>query len=316
MLTPALVTQVEPLMVRVEGATTAAPATSLGGYQPKVNDLVAVESFRGGLIVVASPGAIDDPVHPDSRTFMNAASTLVNGGGTKEWTGTAFRFSNRFMVGMSLGRGPHGAASGFFSANPLTAGLAIPGYGGSAGATVDANGYVGLSSWTVLWAYPRYGFGGSTTMDYALSYYGSDFVAPPHWTPLATRNGDDGKLYLATGEVLDPDDKDVFLQPINGWEPYTTGLTSAHTPRYRKRNGIVHMAGLIRNLGAVTSDNFFVMPTGYRPSGQVMTAAQTSGGGNVRFDVAISGHSYIYQATKDANASFSWVSIACSFPAA
>lgn len=121
---------------------------------------------------------------------------------------------------------------------------------------------------------------------------------------------DEGQEILHSPPAPPEDTGWLALNPINGWEPYG-GAWPANTwsPRYRKREGVVYLEGLVRDMGAVTSTQFFLLPVGYRPADNTMRAAQTSGGGQCRYDIGSNGSCNLYLNQSDASAAASWINI-------
>lgn len=102
----------------------------------------------------------------------------------------------------------------------------------------------------------------------------------------------------------------IAMNPINGWEAYG-GIWPANlwSPRYRRKNNVVYFEGLVRDLGGATSNIFFVLPVGYRPTDNTMRAAQTQGGGQLRYDIEPNGNCTAYGTQADASATTGWVNI-------
>lgn len=75
--------------------------------------------------------------------------------------------------------------------------------------------------------------------------------------PLAFFNGNDGRLYLTDGRILDYWRTPTFEA---GWSDYG----GIHACRYTKVGDIVHLKGLANSAGAGTS-TVYVLPVGYRP---------------------------------------------------
>lgn len=74
---------------------------------------------------------------------------------------------------------------------------------------------------------------------------------------------------------------------LNGWVAYGGGFDPFEA---RKVNGVVHIAGLIKD-GTVTSGTvLFVMPVGWRPAQTKIVCAYTSGNITARVDAAGSGN--------------------------
>lgn len=63
------------------------------------------------------------------------------------------------------------------------------------------------------------------------------------------------------------------------WEDYQPTVTNNHF-EYRRVGAVVHLRGLVRRLNSSLSGStqvMFTLPTGFRPSRSVITAAMTSG---------------------------------------
>lgn len=98
---------------------------------------------------------------------------------------------------------------------------------------------------------------------------------------------------------------DTMWQPLsmtNGWVQYDTAFAP---PRYRRKNGVVYLQGLIR--GGATGAGVGILPEGFRPNYALLMSNQNDLGAG-RFDVWPDGN-VIHR-----SGGTSYFSIDCSFP--
>lgn len=94
----------------------------------------------------------------------------------------------------------------------------------------------------------------------------------------------------------------------SGWSAYATGVNNHWTPRYRRRNGVVFLEGLVS--GGPTG-SAFTLPVGYRPATVLMRGVVISGGTLQRLDINPNGDVYFGEGTQTTG----WHSINASFNA-
>jgi hypothetical protein len=94
---------------------------------------------------------------------------------------------------------------------------------------------------------------------------------------------------------------------VSGWSSYQVGIGNDWTPRYRKRNGVVNLEGLVNGgpTGTCTT-----LPVGFRPgTGRLMRAALNAEAGIQRLDITSAGDLYFGAGASTTG----WHNIACSF---
>lgn len=102
---------------------------------------------------------------------------------------------------------------------------------------------------------------------------------------------------------------------LNGATTYQAGLGNAWTPRYRRVNGIVYVAGLV-NTGATTIPlHVLTLPAGFRPgTGVWMGIQMCSGPSSRRLDIDSAGQ-FVFREMASGAASTGWHSIAATYVA-
>jgi hypothetical protein len=134
------------------------------------------------------------------------ANRAITGGGTITFDASGNLFwSTRFIV-ISNGRGPNYSTDGYYDMNCPTSGTII-GVGGAGNRTATASG-ISLSVWEALYAILPTGLG-SSSATYRVASYFSDVDIPHNWVLIAVRNGDDSRLYLNNGIILEPGQSQV-----------------------------------------------------------------------------------------------------------
>lgn len=120
------------------------------------------------------------------------------------------------------------------------------------------------------------------------------------WRPWSLVGGDDSGWQEMTS----------FL---NGATAYQGGLGNSWTPRYRKKNGIVYLQGLVNTNTTATSIHVTTLPAGYRPgTGTSMFLQATSGSQHRRMDINFDGAVVFRESPAYTTG---WHSIGCWFPA-
>lgn len=284
-LVRASVTQVSPLKVRVDGATTANAAEALPGFVPVVGARVWAATVGTQLLVLAGGGgggsaptkaqidALDVDADTldgfDSLAFLqrsrwNARKTLQQNVMFNRplWDGTTFTWSDWIRLI------PGGAAANNNVA-VTTGSKAVPAWNVA---------YLRLTDAQVV---------GNVTLapaDVSVESY-TTYVAQENDIVLAVNNGDDGRLHLADGTILD-----YWRAPalLNSWVNYGSGYSTAG---YRKdASGLVHVRGFVK-AGSASGAVIFTLPAGYRP-GMLTAFGQTqwSGGpGVAELDITTAG---------------------------
>ncbi|EDP94787.1 hypothetical protein U8527_07705 [Kordia algicida OT-1] len=118
----------------------------------------------------------------------------------------------------------------------------------------------------------------------AVTPAGAKRAAEEH-APVTSVNGQTGAVTVVTGGS-DSGWQNATLQ--NGIENYSVGSYGA--ARYRKKDGVVHIQGLVRNgtpTGAQTT--IFQLPVGYRPDKQLILSTIVSGNVMRRVDISAAG---------------------------
>lgn len=127
-----------------------------------------------------------------------------------------------------------------------------------------------------------------------------------------------GRFYIVgTPHPTVPDDSGWIELTgwLNGTTAYQAGLGGAWTPRYRKINGIVYLAGLFNSGATTTPLHVNTLPVGYRPgTGTTMLAIPHTGTGVRRLDIAANGVMTLREQFAGA-ATTGWHSLQNSFPA-
>lgn len=228
--------------------------------------------------------------------------------GQFRWDGSRIYWTGR-LISISHGRGPHWSTDGWFGfyCPQPNAGGVIPGYGGHGGFTVDGGEGIPMGSHQALYGVPVIG-GASGNTSLALVSYVADFVVPSHWVLLAVTSEADGTIMLGNGERLDQ-----WRTPAlkDGWVHYqgdanSTGDTYGPLQYRKDGGGMVHMRGLITGTNR-TTDNPFILPSGYVPDRHYIFGGQSSVG-FFEFRVHAGGSVNVYSTA-------GWVSLACTFRA-
>lgn len=110
-------------------------------------------------------------------------------------------------------------------------------------------------------------------------YLTSDIISLVTWGKII---GEDGKIY---GQI----DNEAFIAPslLNGFYNYGGGFGTVGY--FKDKNGIVHIKGLVS--GGSTGTDIFTLPTGYRPSGNLIFM-QLANNAIARIDVQSDGSVY------------------------
>jgi hypothetical protein len=220
----------------------------------------------------------------DQTMWQSRAVDMLSGGGVIT-VDTSFniKWSQRFIA-ISLGKATSMFTGGYLGIYMPNVGTVIPAYGGGTSATVTASG-ITLANWNSLWFEPTFGSVGSTADDSAFRIVGytSDFTVPPHWIPVAVRNGDLNMVYFGNGVGYTPW---YDLPLVNSWVAYDAANTGFRHPQYRRNSfNEVSVRGLVK-LG--TASTIATLPTGFRPTEQEVFAA-VSNGGVARVDINSAG---------------------------
>lgn len=191
-----------------------------------------------------------------TNTARDLAQANLTGGGVVTWDGANLKWTSRF-ISISVGSGTHWATNGYLDINQPTSGT-IPVYPGVGTVTATASG-VPLGVWRALYAIPTIGVtnAGSVITFAEVDYNAGAFIVPDHWILLASQNGDDSRVRLGTGEILD-----YWRYPTltNAWVDYSAN----YRIKYRKDgNNRVQLGGLGK-LGTMNT-SAFQLPIGYRP---------------------------------------------------
>ncbi|KAB8156118.1 hypothetical protein EZY14_002560 [Kordia sp. TARA_039_SRF] len=157
-------------------------------------------------------------------------------------------------------------------------------------ATTSVQGKVELATLTEVTS------GTDTTR--AVTPQGAKQAAEVH-APVTSVNGQTGAVTIVTSGS-DSGWQNASL--LNGIQNYSVG--SYGNARYRKKDGVVFIEGLVRN-GTPTpgQTDIFVLPVGYRPSKRLILSTIVSGNVMVRLDISATGEVTCY----DYNTS--WTSI-------
>lgn len=291
----ATVTQAGPVRVRLDGDSQelgVSPEWLVAGVAPTVGLRVWLQQFGRRVLVVGAAGAGAGSAY--SATAWALAPVVATGGSTWRGTLTGIGWRNRIIL-HGLGRGPTWSSTGLWEISVPPDGTVIPGYGGSAGATV-AGGEVPMAAWEVL--YVELPPPGSGTLvppgSYRLVGTTADFTLPESWLPVVAKNGDGSTpgYRTVTGEMVDYWRSAGTMS--NGWVNLGAPFASA---AYRKEDSYVQLRGLVRNgtldpSGGATS-NIFVLPSGFRPESRLVfaVASAISGTGDAygRVDVTPAG---------------------------
>ena len=161
-----------------------ASTATFGSYNPSV--------INGGTLNLSS--------------FLSAirSNYIINGGGTITYnTSGLLAWTTRLIV-ISGGRGINGefSTTGYFDINMPAVGTTIIGVGGAANRTVDTSGIL-LNVWESLYyILPIGANNASVPGNFRIVQYTQNYDIPPNWVRIATRNGDDGRVYLHNGITL------------------------------------------------------------------------------------------------------------------
>ena len=290
----ATVTGVGPVAVRLDGDSQplgASPEWLVAGVAPQVGLRVWLQMHGRRVLVVGAAGPGASSAY--STTAWAMAPVVATGGSTWRATLTGIGWRNRIIL-HGLGRGSTWSSTGLWEISVPPDGTVIPGYGGSAGATVTA-GEVPMAAWEVL--YVELPPPGSGTLVPAGSYRlvgtSADFTLPESWLPVVAKNGDGSTpgYRTVTGEMVD---YWRAATPANAWVNFG-GLFAPMS--YRKEGSYVQLRGVARsglvNPSGGAASNMTVLPSGFRPEYRLMfsVASAVSGVGDAygRVDVTPAG---------------------------
>ncbi len=144
-----------------------------------------------------------DGIDSSVLSWSLRANRNISGGGTITFDSSSNLFwSNRFII-ISNGRSPSISTDGYFDIYCPTSGT-ITGVGGLGNKTATAAG-IQILPWEAL--YYVIPIGQSTVAggvsNFRIASYGADVDIPHNWVLIAVRNGDDSRLYLNNGIILD-----------------------------------------------------------------------------------------------------------------
>ncbi len=288
----ATVTAVGPVQIRYDGDSQplgVSPQWLVAGVSPLVGLRVWTQTYGRRVLVVgaAGPGAVS----AYSTTAWAVAPAMATGGATWLSSSTGIGWRNSIVL-HGLGRGLTWSSTGRWEVLVPADGAFIPGYGGSAGATV-AGGLVPLQPWEVLYLeLPPPGSGTSVpTSNLRIVGTSADFDLPESWLPLVARNGvgNTPVFRTITGEMVDYWRVPTFA---NGWQNLGSGYSTA---AYRKEDSVVRLRGVVRSGtfdgGGGANSTIFTLPLGFRPELRSMFAASTANPGDSygRVDVGADG---------------------------
>ena len=276
----ATVTGVGPVAVRLDGDSQplgASPEWLVAGVAPQVGLRVWLQMHGRRVLVVGAAGPGASSAY--STTAWAMAPVVATGGSTWRATLTGIGWRNRIIL-HGLGRGSTWSSTGLWEISVPPDGTVIPGYGGSAGATVTA-GEVPMAAWEVL--YVELPPPGSGTLVPAGSYRlvgtSADFTLPESWLPVVARNGDGSTpgYRTVTGEMVDYWRSPAFQ---NGW----SNLGGVLAPvGYRKEGSYVSLRGVATggtlSSGGGPSSVITVLPAAFRPEHRSMFAVASASGG-------------------------------------
>lgn len=299
----AVVTQVSPLLIRLEKDTDALPITPSTLAPPglRVGDRVWTQTVNGSVLILGrGQGGIDT---------LGRLNTQLTGGGIRFLDSTGISWSDRFIC-MSVGHNSL-TSVGYFNIDFPTNGTVIPVHGGGARTQVTvASGGIGLSAWDTLWYEPNLGGdGSSSSARFHIVYYGNDFTPPSTWWYLGCLNYDLFNTFVWFDGRETASWKNIASSPgfLNSWVNYASG--GYELAQMKRENGIVYTKGLIKS-GTLGSGGAFLLPDGYRPLGNIQWATNASGGvADIRI---LSGYFCVYALYSGTTAS---VSIQGSWPA-
>lgn len=276
----ATVTSVGPIRIRFDGDSAALAVTPewiVAGVSPSVGLRVWTQTFGRRVLVVGAGGPGASSAY--STTAWHASHVMTTGGATWLTTSVGVGWRNSIVL-HGIGRGLTWSSTGRWELLVPTDGSAIPGYGGSAGATV-AGGIIPMSAWEVLYLeLPAPGSGTSVpTTNLKLVGTSTDFDLPESWLPLVARNGvsNTPQYRTITGETSDYWRVPTFQ---NGWLNLGATFTTA---AYRKENSVVRLRGVVRSgtldAGGGAAATIFTLPAGFRPEQRHMFASASASGG-------------------------------------
>ena len=123
-----------------------------------------------------------------------------------------------------------------------------------------------------------------TDTNRAVTPQGAKRAAETH-APVTSVNGQTGAVTIVTSGS-DSGWQNASL--LNGIQNYS--LSSFQRARYRKKDGVVYIEGLVRN-GTPTSGqtDIFLLPAGYRPAGRIILSTIVSGNALARLDILATG---------------------------
>ena len=213
----------------------------------------------------------------DQLMWQSRAVDMLSGGGAIS-VDTSFniKWSQRFIA-IALGRGTNTFTGGYLSISMPAVGSVIQGVGTTPNVTVTASG-IALNNWHSLWYEPVFGSNGTVSDDSAFRIfnYAQDYTIPPHWIPVAVRNGDLTMVYFGNGVGYTP----WYPIPLTGWTVYDAAGTGYRQPEYRRDSmNRVHLRGVIKHATTTTTGVIgTALPAAFRPSETEMFGAISNNG--------------------------------------
>ena len=276
----ATVTGVGPVRIRYDGDSQplgVSPEWLVAGVAPIAGLRVWTQTYGRRVLVVGAAGPGASSAY--STTAWAAAHVMATGGATWLTTAVGVGWRNSIVL-HGLGRGATWSSTGRWELLVPTDGAVVPGYGGSAGATV-AGGLIPMAAWEVLYLeLPAPGSGTSVpTSNLKLVGTSADFDLPESWLPIVARSGvgNTPQYRTITGETSDYWRVPTFQ---NGWLNLGATFTTA---AYRKEFSVVRLRGVVRSgtldAGGGATATIFTLPAGFRPELRQMFAVASTAGG-------------------------------------
>lgn len=288
----ATVSTTNPVRIRYDGDSQdlgMTPEWLVAGVAPSVGLRVWTQTYGRRVLVAGAAGAGSGSAY--ARTAWSRATATATGGGTWLSTAAGVGFQNRIVIA-GLGRGTTWTNTGTWELTMPPNGTVIPGYGGSAGATV-AGGLIPMAAYEVLYVELPTPGSGTTLPASSLRLVGTSatFELPEAWFPIVARtvDGVSTTYRTVTGEQVDYWRTPTFQ---NGWKNLGSGFSTA---AYRKEGGVVRLRGVVNSGtldgGGGATATIFTLPAGFRPELRTMHAVSSANPGDAygRVDVGTDG---------------------------
>ncbi len=275
-------------------ADTTDLTVSMGSIQPSsIGQLVRIEGLSGDRYIADVMGEAYQPLEDRAATFnqgiilpvgedisgtgwdqmriVQRSQALLTGSGNREVLVGSISWVGR-LIAIAVGQGNDLWPGGYLEMTMPPDGTVITGVGMS-NVTV-AGGYIPFTSWNALYYIPQMGAAGTPTImaNYRMVAYNTSGPIPSSWICVALRNSDGSFVRWGDGRL-----QGYWRTPslLNGWVNYGSTFDNA---RYKAEGGRVEIQGVVKTgtISATSTGNIFVLPTGSRPSGELIFDVQSN----------------------------------------